>query len=169
MNELQKEIAYYNSLNVEFTDFIDLTENIELSDGYVYLVCTEKNPAIPEKKYVPGYEFIICKGAEKVGYIHLRIGYSERLYYGGQIGYGVHEKHRGNGYAVSACRLLEPVAKAHGMTKLLITNNHTNTASRRVCEKLGAKFLRTVAIPEWHDLYKEGQRHENIFEWSFSV
>jgi predicted acetyltransferase len=65
-----------------------------------------------------------------------------------------------------ACRLLLPIAKAHKMTKLLITNNHTNIASKRVCEKLGAQFLRTVQLPEWNDLYKEGQRFSNIFEWS---
>jgi tagatose 1,6-diphosphate aldolase len=137
----------------------------ELSDDVIYLVCTEKRPAIPEKKWVPSYNFIICKGNEKIGEINLRIGYVDSLYYGGQIGYGIDEKHRGNGYAVRACRLLRPVAKAHGMTILLITNNHTNSASMRVCEKLGARFIRTVPVPEWHDLYDKGQRITNIYEW----
>ena len=41
---------------------------------------------------------------------------------------------------------------------LLITTNHTNTASQRVCEKLGARLLRTARLPQWHDLYKEGRR-----------
>jgi len=164
-----KEIAYYKTLPVIFDDFIDLPE---LSDGVIRLVCTAKNPAIPEKKYVPAYDFAICKGGEKVGEINLRIGYAgfgpdeSSLYYGGQIGYNVDEKYRGNGYAGRACRLLSPVAKAHGMTKLLITNNYINTASRRVCEKLGARFLRVARLPEWTDLYKDGQRFSNIFEWS---
>ena len=52
------------------------------------------------------------------------------------------------------------------MTKLLITNNVTNTASRRVCEKLGAQFVRTVRLPEWTDLYKDGLRYNNIYELS---
>ena len=167
--EIKREIAYYKSLPVKFDDFIELPE---LLDGEIHLVCTTKRPAIPEKKYVPSYDFAICKGSEKVGEINLRIGYvgfgpdESSLYYGGQIGYGIDKRHRGNGYAVSACRLLLPVAKAHGMTKLLITNNITNTASKRVCEKLGAKFVRTVRLPEWTDLYKEGQRFMNIFQWS---
>lgn len=63
-------------------------------------------------------------------------------------------------------RLLLPVAKAHGMTKLLITNNDTNIASRRVCEKLHARFLRVARLPEWEELYQRGQRFINIFEWS---
>jgi len=161
--EAQKEIEYYNALPCEFNDFIELPE---LSDGEICLVCTAKRPAIPEKKFVPAYDFAVCKGGEKIGEINLRIGYTDGLYYGGQIGYGIDEKYRGNGYAGRACRLIVPVAKAHCMTKLLITNNQTNDASRRVCEKLGARLVRVARLPEWHDLYKEGRRFSNIFEWS---
>ena len=197
--ETGKEIAYYKTLSCVFDDFIELLELSEqpelaklseqpvlselpvlpalselpkFSDDKISLVCIAKHAAIPEKKYVPSYDFAICKGSEKVGEINLRIGYSgygpdsSSLYYGGQIGYNVDEKHRGKGYAGRACRLLIPVAKAHGMTKLLITNDHTNTASRRVCEKLGAHFLRVARLPEWTDPYKKGRRFSNIFEWS---
>lgn len=161
--ETHKEIAYYNALPFVFDGFIDLPE---LSDGVIYLVCTAKNPANPEKKRIQEYRFIVCKDGEKIGDIGLRVGYTDGLYYGGQIGYGIDEKHRGNGYAVRACKLLLPVAKAHKMSKLLITNNHTNIASMRVCEKLGARLIRVARLPEWHDLYKEGQRFSNIYEWS---
>ena len=166
--ETRNDIAYYKTMPVFFDGFIDLPA---LSDGVIRLVCTSKRPAIPEKKYVPAYDFAICKGSEKVGEINLRIGYrgfgpdEGSLYYGGQIGYGIDEQYRGNGYAVRACRLLTPVAKAHEMTILLITNNVTNIASRRVCEKLGARFIRSVRLPEWTDMYKNGQRFSNIFEW----
>ena len=160
--EIRKEIAWYNALPYVFHDFIDVPA---LADGGICLVCTDKKPAIPAKKYVPDYCLMICKDGEKIGYIDLRIGYTDGLYYGGQIGYGVEEAHRGNGYAAAACRLLLPVARAHGMQKLLITNNHTNTASRRVCEKLGARLVRVARLPEWHELYQEGQRFVNVYEW----
>ena len=160
--ETQKEIKYYNTLPYVFDDFIEVPE---LADGVIHLVCTAKVPADSEKKWVPGYSFAVCKGSEKIGEINLRIGYTDGLYFGGQIGYGIDEQYRGNGYAGRACQLLLPVAKAHGMKKLLITNDHTNDASRRVCEKLGARFIRTARMAQWHDLYKEGRRFSNIFEW----
>lgn len=158
-----KEIAFYNALPCYFDGFIDIPE---LSDGEIELVCVKKMPAIPEKKYVPVYDFEIRNNGKRVGEIGLRIGYTDGLYYGGQIGYAVDEVYRGHHYAEKACRLLAPVIKSHGMTKVLITNNHTNIASRRTCEKLGTKFIRLARLPEWHDLYKEGQRFVNIFEWS---
>jgi len=160
---IPEEIAYYNTLPCKFDDFITVPT---LADGEIFLVCYEKYPANPEKKHVPSYQFLICKGGEKIGRINLRIGYTKGLYYGGQIGYEVDEAHRGQGYAVAACRLIAQVAKEHGMKKLLISNNYTNIASRRVCEKLGAKFVRLVKLPEWTDMYKGGQRFENIYEWS---
>ncbi|MCL2361282.1 MAG: GNAT family N-acetyltransferase [Defluviitaleaceae bacterium] len=166
--EIQKEIAHYNTLPCEFNGFIDVPL---LNNGDIYLVCTQKSIGNPEKKHVPGYTFAICKNGEKVGDIGLRIGYggghyNSNLYYGGQIGYGIDEAHRGKGYAVEACRLVAPIAKAHKMEKLLITNDYRNAASRRVCEKLGAKLVRLARLPEWTDMYKEGQRFSNIYEWS---
>ena len=161
--DAQNEMAYYSSLPVIFDGFIDVPE---LVDEEIYLVCTGKKQAIPDKKYVPAYEFAVCKRGEKIGDINLRIGYTDALYYSGQIGYSIDGKHRGNGYAARACRLLQPVAAAHGMKKLLITNDYSNAASRRVCEKLGARLVRCGRLPEWHDLYKDGRRFWNIFEWS---
>ncbi len=161
--DIAKEIEYYNSLPLEFEDFIELPK---LSDGELELVCVEKKPAIPEKKYVPAYDFDILLDNEAVGTINLRIGYTDGLYYGGQIGYGIKEEYRGNSFAAKACKLLEPVIKAHGMKKVLITNNKSNAASRRVCEKLGARLVRLAELPAWHELYLEGQRYVNIFEWT---
>ena len=163
--EARKEIAYYNSLPCTFDGFITVPP---LSDGEIFLVCTEKYPANPEKNHVPAYNFTICKGGETIGYVGLRIGYNNGLYYCGQVGYAVDEAHRGNDYAARACRLIVPIARAHGMEKLLITNDYTNIASKRVCEKLGAKPVRLVRLPEWTDQYQRGQRFANIYEWSIT-
>ncbi|MCL2546454.1 MAG: GNAT family N-acetyltransferase [Oscillospiraceae bacterium] len=165
--ETQTEIARYALLPITFDGFVDLPE---LRDGELYFVCIKKTPYQPERNWMPNYSFIICKGGEKIGDARLTIGFTEGLYYGGQIGYNIDEPHRGNGYAARACRLLAPIAKAHDMTKLLISNRHDNRSSIRVCEKLGAKLVRTVALPGWHDLYKDnGYRTVNIFEWDLEA
>lgn len=165
-DEQRRDIERVNALPWTFDGFTELPA---LTDGSIELRCVAMQSGNDsqnvETKLVPQYCFEITKDGEKVGDINLRIGYCERLYYGGQIGYNVEKAHRGNGYAAAACRLLIPVAKAHGMGKLFITNNVTNYASRRVCEKLGAKFVGVATLPEWMDLYRDGQRESNVFEW----
>lgn len=160
---MAKGIKYYSELPVVFDGFMDFPE---LSDGVIRLISHAKKPAIPEKKYVPAYDFTVWKDCEKIGDITLRIGYSDSLFYSGQIGYEIDAAYRGNGYAVRACRLLRSVAKAHRMQKLLITTDYRNSASKRVCEKLGAKLLQVLPLPQWHELYEEGGRFVHIFVWN---
>jgi predicted acetyltransferase len=159
-----ERISEYISLPYVLDDFIDPPE---LADGEIELVCVKKKPAIPAIKYVPSYEFEIRKNGVRVGEISLRIGYTEELYYGGNIGYAVDGPYRGHGYAAKSCRLLIPVMKAHGMKKVVITNEQNNMASKRTCEKIGACLIDVVKLPSWTSLYQEGQRYVNIFEWSF--
>ena len=160
--QIQREIARYNALPVIFSGFVD---SLVLRDDTAGLLCVDMQPAEPLMGTVPAYGFEIWVNHEKVGIVSLRIGYTRALYYSGQIGYMVDVPFRGNGYAARACNLLVPLMRAHGMTKALITNNPENHASRRVCEKLGAKLLRIVKIPKSHALYEAGDRYKNIFEW----
>jgi RimJ/RimL family protein N-acetyltransferase len=163
-----RDVAHYNALPVVFNGFLDLPHT---TDGVIELVCVNRTPAIPEKGWVPGYRFAIRRHGYDVGQISLRIGYAgagpdaSSLYFGGQIGYDVAPAHRGNGYAVRACQLVAPLAQAHGMTRLLITNDVTNQASRRVCEKLGARLVRVARLPPWNEQYAKGERFCNIYEW----
>jgi len=115
--------------------------------------------------HILSYSFDISCNDTRVGDIRLRIGNTEGIYYSGHIGFAVDEAHRGKGYAVQACRLLTPIARHHGMTKLIISNDDGNLASYRVCEKLGAKLVCKAELPDWHDAYKQGHRYKNIFEW----
>ncbi len=143
----------------------DFLEVPKLSNDEIELVCTEKTPGNPEIKYVPQYVFSIMKNGQAIGNINFRIGFTDGLYYGGNIGYNIDEEHRGHGYAEKACRLLLPLIKAHGMDKVLITNDKDNLPSKRTCEKLGARFIRVARLPEWTELYAMGRRYSNIFEW----
>jgi predicted acetyltransferase len=96
-----------------------------------------------------------------VGGIGLRVGSTEQveLYYG-HFGYHVYPAARGRHYAERACRLLLPLARRHGLRELWITCNPDNTASRRTCERLGARFAGIVPIPETEPLYARGEREK---------
>ena len=165
--EMHKEIDDHNAQPFEFNGFKSFPS---LTNGDISLICTAKKPGDPVKNWAPCYYFAVCKNGEQVGTINLRIGNgggvkNDNLYYGGHIGYAINEEHRGNNYAAEACKLVLPIAKAHKMPKLIITNNYTNIPSRRVCEKLNLRHLRLARLPEHADLYKEGQRFVNIYEW----
>ncbi|MFA7673976.1 MAG: GNAT family N-acetyltransferase [Clostridia bacterium] len=159
-----EKISEYITLPCVFDDFIELPK---LADDEIELVCIKRKPAIPEIKYVPSYVFEIRRNGIRIGEIGLRIGYTEGLYYGGNIGYAVDGPYRGHGYAAKGCRLLVPVMKAHGMKKVVITNEQHNIPSMRTCEKIGARLIDVVKLPAWTSLYQEGQRYVNIYEWSF--
>ncbi len=160
--EIAREIARFAAYPFAFEGFC--TSLPELTDGVISLRLSSASAANPAKGYVPAYFFDICLDGEKIGYIDFRIGYQASLYYGGNIGYGVDEAHRGNGYAGRACLLLKHVMRAHGMKHAYITNNVKNDASRRVCEKIGAKFIRAADVPAGSELYEDGIYRVNIFD-----
>ena len=65
---------------------------------------------------------------------------------------------RGRRYAERSCRLLFPLARAHGIKTLWITCNPDNFASRRTCERLGMRLIDTVPVPDTDPLYARGDR-----------
>ena len=150
----------YRTYTCHFDDFLPPPP---MTDGEISLTLDRLSPADPAKGYVPAYHFFITRQGERIGCINLRIGYPDSLLYGGQIGYSVDEAWRGRGYAGTACRLLRPLMRAHGMPTAIITNHIANAASRRVCEKLGARFLCRIAVPESHEMYAQGIREVNVF------
>ena len=95
------------------------------------------------------------------GGIGLRIGNTRdlQLYYG-HVGYNVFPPARGNHYAERACRLLLPLARAHGLDELWITCNPDNLASRRTCERLGCALVDIVQVPVGHPLHLRGEREK---------
>jgi predicted acetyltransferase len=93
------------------------------------------------------------------GGIGLRVGTNDEIRkYAGHVGYHVYPPARGHHYAERACRLLLPLARAHGIRELWITVNPDNAASRRTCERLGAALVDTILIPMDHPFYARGER-----------
>lgn len=114
-----------------------------------------------EKGWVPAYHFAICdKQGREMGTCDLRIGHNLGTYYGGNIGYRVHEEYRGHYYAGKACLLLFQLAKKHNMDYLIITCNPDNYASRRTCEYVGCHLVEIVELPEDNNMRLENGETE---------
>ena len=123
-----------------------------------------------QRGYVPAllYNIVLAGTETVVGRCDARIGYNENLYYGGHLGYSVKEEFRGNGYAVEAVELLKKVFRANNMRWVYITNNPDNHPNIRVCEKVGARFIKLVELPEYNNQRVElGETFKNIWELKF--
>jgi predicted acetyltransferase len=121
-------------------------------------------PPDPARGRVPTYHFWMHLRPEfrppvsMAGSISLRVANTREvvLYYG-HIGYGVLPPARGRHLALRACRLLLPLARAHGLSPLWITTGPDNIPSRRTCERLGAQLVETIPVPDGHPLRQAGQ------------
>ena len=80
--------------------------------------------------------------------------------YLGHIGYNVYPAARGRGYAARACKLIFPLARAHGYRELWVTCNPDNFASRRTCEQIGGVYVSTVRLPGDHPLAEKGEHYK---------
>ena len=115
---------------------------------------------------VPSYHFRIVVNGAEVGHLNLRVGHSDHVWLvAGHIGYEIAAAHRGQRYALSACRALAPFARSLGPVWIL-TCDPENGASRRTLELLGVAFLGEVPVP-WHDPhYARGSRTKLRFQWT---
>ncbi|MFK7846846.1 MAG: GNAT family N-acetyltransferase [Rhodothermales bacterium] len=134
----------------------------------ISLVVEVLAPADVYRDYVPSYVFGILSNAtkERVGRISLRIGSNELIdRYAGNIGYTITKKHRGNGFAEKACRLLATLAIEHDFEQLYITCSPDNGPSRRTIEKLGSTLLGVENVPRNTEMYERGERIKLRFLW----
>ena len=146
------------------TEFVFL-KTFDLKSEEIVLRLEEATEGDPEKGWAPAYHFAICdKKGVRMGTCDLRVGYSENLYYAGNIGYRVYPEYRGHHYAAKACRLLFRLAERHGMKELIITCNPDNHASARTCELAGGKLIETVELPPDNPMrVKNGETHKKIY------
>ena len=133
--------------------------------GDLELVLTRRIPANQVKRYCPAYYFEMRHPGRKtvLGSIRLRVGSTLKLRYAGHIGYGVHRRFRGHGYAARSCRLLLPLACAHGLTAVWLTVDPQNLPSQKTCTTLGAKYVDTVRLPKTNEQYAQGDRYKRRY------
>jgi len=133
-----------------------------LSDGVITLRMIEKNPG--DSEILPYYYYdILAPSGEPVGKISIRIGENAHSYYNGHIGYEIDAAHRGRHYALHACKLVLPVAKAHNMCGLFLTCAIPNIASRKTIERLGAELIEITDIPESCFFWRPGIEQYCVF------
>lgn len=128
-----------------------------LAEGTLELVCSQRVPADPVKKWAPYYFFQIYDAGVFVGRVIFRVGPVEELYYPGHVGYVIEEGARGHRYAERAVRLLLPFIARH-QPAAWISCDEANRGSRRTVERLGGELIEIVDLPEWHDSYPLGVR-----------
>ena len=132
-----------------------------LIDDDLELVCVQKVSADPVHGFAARYEFEMRRPGRSrpLGVIRLRIGSIATVRYNGHIGYEVKKHCRGHRYAARSCRLLMPLARAHGVKALWLTMDPKNIPSQKTCEFIGAKYIDTVRIPKSHGMYQDGARY----------
>lgn len=147
-----------------------LCDTAVLKNGEIQLVLEKVTAADASKDWLPAYHFHICSLSGTVmGKCDLRIGYNEKVYYGGNIGYNILPKYRGNHYAGKACRLLFELAKKHHMGYLIITCNPDNYASRKTCEYAGGKLIEIVELPAGNDMRQDKETQKCIYRFDMKL
>lgn len=134
-----------------------------LVDGDLTLLLDQTLVDISGSETLPTYKFRMVGSTDEaeMGFINLRIGTGENLTrYRGHIGFGVNPRFRGRRYAARSCVLLLPLARRHVLDPLWITCNPDNIASRRTCERLGARMVEVVRVPAGIEAYETGGREK---------
>jgi predicted acetyltransferase len=126
-------------LNANFGAYVqkklDESKGINLADGWL-----------------PHTEYWLTDNGEYIGTIDIRHSLNEYLEkYGGHIGYDVRPSQRGKGYGSEILKLALPKAKELGISRILITCNTTNVASRKIIEKNGGVYENTLNEPRSGD------------------
>ena len=139
----------------------------DLAFGGVRLRFVQINPDDPARGLAPGYHFrILVDQGFDAGHVNFRVGDTDHLRLSaGHIGFGVRESFRGHGCAYSACRAIAPFVRTI-YDAVVITCDPDNHASRRTIERLGARFLDEVPLPEHDPQYLQGSRRKRRYLWT---
>ncbi len=144
-------------MDFQFFDNFDL-----LTDGEITLKLSGKYSG--DKDLLPFYYYDIFLEDRFIGRISMRIGSNFNSYYNGNIGYEIEENFRGNNYSFKACKLVLPIAKAHGMSEIILTCDEDNIASYKTIEKLGGELIEIVKPPETYFAYRVNMKRQKIYK-----
>ncbi|MGR6968036.1 GNAT family N-acetyltransferase [Streptomyces cynarae] len=115
-------------------------------NAYVARVLGERDEtAAPWDGFVPMTTLWWAEGDQMLGRLAIRHRLTPALEKaGGHIGYDVRPSARRQGHATAMLAAALPIAASLGITEALLTCDDTNTASQRVIEANGGRFIDTV-------------------------
>ncbi len=159
-----KKAKWYNKIDMFG---IGIHKRIECGEIDLVIASIERAARYNDGVKTIFYDIYLHDTNQKIGRCDLRIGMNEELYYAGNIGYRIFEDYRGHHYAYQACLKLFEIAKdEYEMDRLLITCSPGNIASIKTCERLNGKLIGDEDVPKYHWLYKRGETHKLIYEYS---
>ncbi len=132
-----------------------------LTDGEITLKISGKY--FGDEEMLPFYYYDIFLEDRFIGRISMRIGHNFHSYYNGNIGYEIEENFRGNNFAFKACKLVLPIAKAHGMNEIFLTCDENNIPSYKTIEKLGGELIEIKKPPKNYFAYRENMKKQRIY------
>lgn len=148
---LLDEINAYRNAMIAANSSMDGTGSLRRHEAAQWLVHARSlmSEEICPPKWVPATQFVCVRKSDSriVGMIDLRHRFNEFLAeYAGNIGYSVRPDERRKGYARWMLANVLPEARKLGLTRVLVTCEDNNEASRRAIEANGGRFERTTYL-----------------------
>jgi len=150
---------------------IDYLNTAKLVDYELQLTFIEKDMTSAPDSDIPVYKFrmIHVATSEWMGEINLRAGFTENIeQYRGNIGFTVFESYRGHYFSARSCLLLKPFINFLGMSKIWLTCNIDNIASKKNIKRIGATYVGTTRVGEdsfYAEFYPSSARVKFRYEW----
>jgi predicted acetyltransferase len=106
--------------------------------AFIQHLLDDEDPGKVPPHFVPQTNYWLVEGDQFIGRTSLRHELNDQLrLIGGHIGYEIRPSRRRQGYGTAILRLVLPKAQQRGLTRVLITCDADNFASRRIIEQHG--------------------------------
>ncbi len=129
-----ENFGFYYETGMSFVDYLSVLDRALLGEG------------LPDG-HVANSLFVADVGGVVVGRLSLRHSLNDALLtVGGHIGYGVLPAHRRKGYATAMLHHALPLARELGLTRVLVTCDEDNIASRKIIEACGGVYENSYTL-----------------------
>jgi predicted acetyltransferase len=116
-------------------------------ERFLYHLKTQQDRAKLAPYVIPQSHFWLIDNNEFIGILSLRRGLDETfIRISGHVGYQIRPSKRQRGYGKELLRLGLQKAKELGFTRILLTCDEDNIASKKVIESNGGKFENAIVV-----------------------